>query len=382
MYPSNSGFLGNSQYDNLINRKNLVMSDYNNCQCYDQYGQIIVKPGYEKRYNDCIVELQNLDRQLAMYLQSRQQPQQPQMVYNQQPMQNTARPNIGPSALTPNTNGANNGNYNVRLANGIATNQGKNYSVPVPNIIGNQSNNLNQQQKQTPKVEKPKEKVFINGALPYLDYLVDKNHMTKVTAVADRENTYTYEVILGSKELLDWIEDDNQIRLEDINLNEIDNYQQGTIITNGYLLCGNVNNDVVRNVYSDCVWQVFASMYSDGRKVDQTTGFNTVVSKLKMPRSEKVGVTSYKELKVLGYPMIIVEGLNNLDNKFYRVSRDSHNLLYNKLIGLDMKYPFVVLGEYNPRFSNFTKFIAMKVDEEFGCVNLNTVNKPFVNWLF
>lgn len=372
MYQTNQSFLANGQVENLRNRKNAVMADYNNCFYSDQAGKVYIKPGYDKRVNDCVVELQALDVEIARLLQ----PQQP-IYYQQQSMPNVpnmARQNIGPSATTSN-NVSN--SFNGRLANGIATNQSKNYSVqPVSNF------QQQPQQKQTPKVEKPKEKVFINGALPYLDYLVDKNHLSKVMSIADRENTYSYEIAVVSRELLDWQEDDNITSLTDIKLEKVDSYQPGTILSNGWILHGQLSSTLISKIYSDFVWDAFTIMYQNGRKVDYKAANPTVVGKLRTPRQQSADVEDFNGLQILSYPMVIVNGISKLTDKFYRISRDSHNLLYNKLIGLDMKYPFAILGEYNREYGNFSKFLVMKVDEEFGCVNVNLVSKSFVNWLF
>lgn len=350
--------------DRLIAERNQYAGVINQC-CYIANGQTLVRSGYEKSYQDAVNGLNDVNNRIAQY-QSQQQAQQMQ----QQPFQQLPQPiqNVGPQ----NTGTS----YNSRMASSMAQNQGNYGFVP--------SGQKPIQQKQFPKVEQPKEKVFVNGALPYLDYIVDRNHVSNVVSVADRENTFSYEIKLKSKEVLEWMDEDSIALVDEVDVTNVDNYQPGKIITNGFLLYGNIGRNVVDNIYNKLFFNLFGSMYSTGRKVTPEMATNVVTTKLKSPRRGKFGVASYKEDgKFFGLPMIIVEDLNGLNDTFYRISRDSHNNLYTKLMMLDAEYPVVLLGQYDPQYGNFIKFMSMRVDEEIGCVNLRaTKSNGFVNWLF
>lgn len=345
----------------LINHKNLLLQQYNSMLARDSYGNLRPKPGLETQYMSVVSQLNALDQQIAAVTASgNYQAFNSYVVQPPQPQQTTIF-NVGSSSAANN-------------AKAIAAVQQPAY--PVYNQAPQQPPQPLPQTTPTipTKESKPvKEKIYVGGSLPYLEYLCDVNHKVQLSKRTGDKNEYSYEVLVEGSVLLDW---DNSS-----NVNGLDSclgLEQGAILANGFRVA-DANQDVIKNIRSN-INNMFASLIASGRKQDKSIA-NNAVSLTMRQRGNVKGNKLFMSSDGLYFyliPLVVIDPIKG-SKDYYRISKSSHNLLYNKLNTLINEYNLVMVGWYDSNYSSFTRYLVINLDDEFGAVTTN-LNQQ-INWV-
>lgn len=336
----------------LIAHKNTLLYHYNNLLVRDQYGQFRPKPGFETQYEQVVAQLKNIDHQIASTqatgLYTTPNVAYPPLATMQQPPMQQTTSVFGAAAANA-----------MRMANNQSQQMQTSYNAANTNY------------KQRPQQETPKEKIYVGGSLPYLEYLCDANHKANLSKRAGKENEYSFEVLVNDETMLEWNKSNEVESISEIDTNE------GTVMGNGIRL---INPKAISGIKSSIINAMFKSLIQTGRKTDNNSAQSIVTLNLKQQQNDgKQGNKMFQSLdKTYFYliPLVVIAPVK--DNTYYRVSRLSHNLLFNKLMTLSETYNLIMVGWYDAKYSSYIRYLAFKVDEEFGLVNTNLVK--YINW--
>ena len=338
----------------LIAYKNTLLSHYNNLLVRDQYGQFRPKPGFETQYEQVVAQLRNIDQQIANTqatgLYTTPNVAYPPLTTMQQPPMQQTTSVFGAAAANA-----------MRMAN----------NQPQYQQTQTGYNAANTNYKQRPQQETPKEKIYVGGSLPYLEYLCDINHKANLSKRAGKENEYSFEVLVNSETMLEWNKSNEVESMLELDMDE------GTVIGNGLRL---INPKAISGIKSSIINAMFKSLIQTGRKTDNSSAQSVVTLNLKQQQVDgKQGNKMFQSLdKAYFYLIPLVVIAPTKDNTYYRVSRLSHNLLFNKLMTLSETYNLIMVGWYEAKYSSYIRYLAFKVDEEFGLVNTNLAK--YINW--